>query len=159
VSDLNPAKLHVKHQDSVTPVSPLIPRRYTLTHSDQTGDLFLTIGTDYDQQALNEFQTRLMRDEVLGEWLEGESGPEMHLTCHVSGGPFSFGPAGWRNSIFRRHLPMVIEAMRYGDRALYAERPSLDAAPVLVHFKAWQKRYNITEAYGRPSDYIITEPG
>lgn len=65
----NPNKLHVRFQPGTTPVNPVVPRRYTLTHSDRTGHLFLTIGSDYDGAQISGWYTRWMRDEVLAEWL------------------------------------------------------------------------------------------
>jgi Staygreen protein len=47
LSKFIPEKLSVIYKDSVTATEPVIPRRYTLTHSDITGDLFLTIGVNY----------------------------------------------------------------------------------------------------------------
>jgi hypothetical protein len=49
-------------------------RCYTLTHSDTTGELFLTIGPDFDRAQISGLYTRLMRDEVLAEWREDEDG-------------------------------------------------------------------------------------
>ncbi|MDF2790251.1 MAG: hypothetical protein K0S80_3350 [Neobacillus sp.] len=39
-----PEKISVEYRDGVTIAEPVIPRYYTLTHSDVTGELFLTIG-------------------------------------------------------------------------------------------------------------------
>ena len=58
---LNPDKLHVEYM-GVTPTEPIIPRRYTLTHSDMTADLYLTLGLDFAYHKLTP-----MRDEVMGE--------------------------------------------------------------------------------------------
>ena len=102
--------LHVTFASGATANGPLTPRRYTLTHSDATGDLFLTIGTEYDRVQIAGWYTRLMRDEVLAEWQAGEP-PVLHVHCHVSGG-LVFGTAGWRASIFRQHMPMVLQAFR-----------------------------------------------
>jgi len=68
MSRLKPEKLHVRFAAGVTPDEPITPRRYTLTHSDATGDLYLTIGPDYDRRQISGWYTRLMRDEVLAEW-------------------------------------------------------------------------------------------
>ena len=64
MSRLNPAKLHITFREGAAPDGPLIPRRYTLTHSDQTGDLFLTIGPEVNHAQISGWYTRLMRDEV-----------------------------------------------------------------------------------------------
>ena len=42
--------------------SPQTPRKYTLTHSDRTGRLFLTIDKEYNEQQISGLYTRLMRD-------------------------------------------------------------------------------------------------
>ena len=131
---LNPKKLHVAFKDGVKADSPLTPRRYTLTHSDFTGELFLTIGADFDLAALNKWQTRLMRDEVVGEWCL--DGPTLQLSCHVSGKGLNFGTAGWRYDIFKYRMPLVLKTLRYGDRLLYEAHPKLDTAPILIHFKS-----------------------
>ena len=150
---LNPEKLHVQFADGVTSEGPATPRHYTLTHSDATGDLFLTIGPDYDQQQLGEWQVRLMRDEVLAEWRDDEDGPGLHAHCHVSGA-LSFGPAGWRYAIFRRELPLALEALCFGDQRLFETQPYLKRAPVWIHFHAKQPRYNRTERWGTVADYL-----
>jgi len=152
MSRLAPGKLHVSFQRGLSPEGPVTPRRYTLTHSDATGDLFLTIGAAYQEEQIAGWYTRLMRDEVLAEWLQGEAGLALHVYCHVSGG-LTFGSAAMRDGIFRQELPLVLEALRYGDRALFAANPQLDAAPIYVHFQSDKARYNRVEQWGRPVDY------
>lgn len=149
---LNPDKLHVTFAEPTAPEGPLTPRRYTLTHSDRTGDLFLTIGADYDRQQISGWYTRLMRDEVLAEWGEDDAGPALHVHCHVSGG-LALGPPRFRFDIFQRELPLVLEAIRYGDRRLFESPPELDRAPVWVHLHAVQERYNLVEQWGVPADW------
>ena len=152
MSRLKPENLHVRFVTGVTPAGPVTPRRYTLTHSDATGDLYLTIGLDYDRRQISGWYARLMRDEVLAEWRQEEDGPALHVHCHVSGG-FVLGSAGWRYAIFRRELPLVLEAFRFGDRQLFEIEPGLDGAPIRVHFHATQPRYNSNGLWGVPADY------
>jgi hypothetical protein len=152
MSRLKSEKLHVRFVPDAAPEGPVTPRRYTLTHSDATGDLFLTIGPDYDRKQISGWYTRLMRDEVLAEWREEEDGLALHVHCHVSGG-LIVGSAGWRDAIFQRELPLVLEAFRFGDRRLFETQPELDQAPIWVHFHAKQPRYNRVESWGVPADY------
>ena len=149
---LRPEKLHVTFAPGTRPDDPLIPRAYTLTHSDLTGDLFLTIGPEYDTEQISGLYTRMMRDEVLAEWTRIEEATALHVHCHVSGG-LTLGPAGVRFSIFKRELPLVLEALRYGDRRLFEARPTLDEAAIQVHFHATQRRYDRVERWGVPTDY------
>ncbi len=154
MSRLEPRKLHVRFAAGVTPEGPSAPRRYTLTHSDATGDLFLTIGAEYDREQIAGWYTRLLRDEVLAEWVAEEESPALHVHCHVSGGP-GLGGAAMRDGIFRRELPLVLEAFRYGDAGLFAAQPQLDQAAIRVHFHSHLARYDRVEEWGRPSDYRL----
>jgi len=150
---LNPEKLHVTYLTGATPGHLTLPRRYTLTHSDATGDLYLTIGADYDRQQLRGWQARFMRDEVLAEWRNAADGPALHVDCHVSGG-LVLGPANWRYAIFRQELPLALEAICFGDRKLFQGQPQLTHSPIWVHFHAPQPRYNRVERWGTVGDYL-----
>jgi hypothetical protein len=151
MSHLDPDKLHVTFASGTRANGPLTPRRYTLTHSDATGDLFLTIGSEYDRVQIAGWYTRLMRDEVLAEWQAGEP-PTLHVHCHVSGG-LVVGTAKWRLSIFRQHMPMVLEAFWCGDQGLLEAFPQTARAKIQVHFHARQKRLAGTEMWGVFEDY------
>jgi len=147
MSELHPEKLHVTFHEGTTASELSLPRRYTLTHSDVTGDLFLSIGAEYDHKQISGFYTRLMRDEVLAEILNKQQELFLHVYCHVSGGVV-FGTAGWRNDILHGHMSMVIEALRYGDRALFSAHPEMNGASVKVHFISNRAKYNTTEDWG-----------
>jgi len=150
---LNPNLLHVKFIDGATETGPVSPRVYTLTHSDFTGELFLTIGKDIHISQIKGIYTRLMRDEVLAEWEVSET-VTLHVFCHVSGG-LVFGTARMRYGIFRYHMPMVLEAFRYGDRGILKEHPELEKGRILVHFTARQKKFNHDEVWGVLEEYQV----
>ena len=147
-----PEKLHVKLAPEMNGAN--LPRCYTLTHSDRTGDLFLTIARDYDEETISGWYTRLMRDEVMGEWQEAD-GLCLNIHCHVSGG-IVLGPAIWRDSIFREHLPMVLEAICNGDGDFLSREPNFLHAPIKVHFHAKQEALNRVEVWGRVQDFLVT---
>jgi Staygreen protein len=155
MSRLTPSKLHVTFAGSAKADQLVMPRRYTLTHSDATGDLYLTIGPKYDARQISGLYTRLMRDEVLAEWRRDGDGVALHVFCHVSGG-LIFGSAGMRDEIFRRELPLVLEAFRYGDRVLFEVVPGMDRSPIWVHFMARVERYNRVECWGAAADYRVS---
>jgi hypothetical protein len=149
---LYPEKLHVEFGQGSSPEGPIIPRRYTLTHSDATGDLFLTVDSEYDKKQVSGLYTRFMRDEVLAEWVDEGGSSSLHVYCHVSGG-LVLGRANWRESIFRREMPLVLEAFRYGDRALFESHPKLDDSVIWVHLQR-SKRSKIAR-FGVFSDYRL----
>jgi hypothetical protein len=148
---LNPDKLHVTYLASTTPNRLTLPRRYTLTHSDITGHLFLSVGNEYDIKQISGLYTRLMRDEVLAEFAQ-EDGLVLKVYCHVSGG-FVLGTAMWRYNIFHSELPLALEAIRYGDKTVFEQSPQLDNTLVLIHFKSTDKRFNKVENWGTVADY------
>ena len=149
---LNPENLRINFLPGTTSEGPLITRRYTLTHSDRTGELFLYVGIDYNKYQISGWYTRLMRDEGLAEWKQNEEGDSLHVYLHVSGG-FVFGGAGWRETIFRSELPLVLESIRYDDRNLFITYPELENASVYVHFQSSNQRYSKTEQWGILFDY------
>ncbi|MCJ7470077.1 staygreen family protein [Candidatus Bathyarchaeota archaeon] len=151
---LIPEKLHVKYLYEAKPDTPATPRFYTLTHSDSTGDLFLSIGPAYDKKQISGLYTRLMRDEVLAELKKDSDGFSLNIHCHVSGG-FVFGRAKWRYNIFYSELSLALEAIRFGDKAFFDHDPKLDEISILVHFKSANKKYDKTEKWGTLEDYKL----
>ena len=77
MSKFNSERLSVEYRNGVTATEPIIPRHYTLTHSDLTGELFLTIGTQFAWDKVNPD----MRDEVLGEWKTNGNLLVLHCIC------------------------------------------------------------------------------
>lgn len=151
---LDPNKLHTRFGKGVTPERLSFPRCYTLTHSDATGDLFLTVAPDFERSQISGWYTRLMRDEVLAEWKQENAGALLRVHCHISGG-LVVGSARFRNAIFEHELPLVLEAFRFGDRRLFETHPELDQAPVRVHFHSRHRQYDRVEDWGHCADYAL----
>lgn len=151
---LIPEKLHVKYLPTASSDAQVAPRLYTLTHSDSTGELFLSIGPCYDTKQISGLYKRLKRDEVLAELKKDSAGLSLNVYCHVSGG-LVFGRAKWRYNIFCSELSLALEAIRFGDKTFFDHDPKLDETPVLVHFKSTDKRYNKTEKWGSLGDYKL----
>jgi hypothetical protein len=109
---LHPDKLKVRFLAPCDSTGPETPRKYTLTHSDFSGDLFLTVAAHHDLQQISGLYTRMMRDEVLGEWhIQGII--RLEISLHVSGGVV-LGTRTLRDRIFRRELPLALEEQRIG---------------------------------------------
>ncbi len=150
--ELSPETLHVEMMDGIDRGGFSLPRRYTLTHSDSTGHLFLSVGREFNQKQVSGLYTRLMRDEVLAEWREVGGTFQLHVLCHVSGG-MVLGTAKMRLGIFRQHMRLVLEALCHGDRGIYASDPDLDEARVMVHFCSPDPRVDNIQDYGPLSEY------
>jgi hypothetical protein len=144
---LNPEKLFVEYRDGVTATSPLFPRKYTLTHSDRTAELFLTIGYDYAYDKITE-----QRDEVLGEWTNSKYGLLYSTYVYVDS-PTNPAFTPKRDEVFRRELPLALEAIRYGDAPLFKSNPYLDNIPIITYFVSSDPYYNRMEYWGTFLDY------
>lgn len=142
MSKFNQEKLSVVFIDDVTPFDPIVQRRYTLTHSDMTAEFFLTIGSDYDYDKLSQ-----LRDEVLGEWIKTDDKYFYHIYLHVDG-QLNQVMTAIRNTVFRRELPLAIEAIHYGDKEFFNKHPELNNAPIIVHFNSSIPNFNKIENWG-----------
>ncbi|AKA68725.1 hypothetical protein CSCA_1600 [Clostridium scatologenes] len=145
---LNPEKLFVKFKDGVNSVGPIILRRYTLTHSDKTAELFLVIGLTYAYENIT-----AQRDEVLAEWKFVNNQYVLNVFCYV-GGENNKNKAALRYKIFVRELPLALEAICYGDRKFFEIHPVLKKSPIIVRFESVYPQYNNIKYFGMPKDYL-----
>lgn len=148
LSKFQPERLSVEYRDGVTATAPIIPRRYTLTHSDTTGQLFLTLGTHYAWDLLNP-----IRDEVLGTWMP--NGSCFCVYVYIDHGEFDERTAKKRNEVFRRELPLALTAIRYGDRFLFAKYPALDDASLIIHFVSSYPPFARQENWGTFRNFSV----
>jgi hypothetical protein len=144
---LNPEKLFVEFRQGVTPTEPIIPRRYTLTHSDLTAELFLTIGQEYAVDKIT-----AMRDEVLAEWKKQNNQYVFPVHLDVDG-QSTLDRAAIRNAVFRRELSLALEAIRYGDRRFFVAHPNLDQVPIFIYFHSAIPQFNVVENWDTFADY------
>jgi hypothetical protein len=141
---LNPENLYVNFGVGTGETKPIIPRKYTLTHS---GDLFLTIASKYDYDKIND-----MRDEVLAEWVLTNNEYVLMVNVIVDKEK-NLVMSAVRNSTFGKELPLALQALRYGDREFFVENSNLDKASIYVKFNSIYPLFNRQEIWGTPSDY------
>jgi hypothetical protein len=157
MSLFNPSKLMITYLAPVTPQRPLEGRKYTLTHSDDTGELFLSIGCQYDSKAIN----ILMRDEVLAEWIPQMGEFQLFGRVYISNGEYDEKYAQVRYMIFKKELNLAIKAMVYGDQSLYSCFPWLLDSPIYIQFDSIFPQFHQILYYGTPRQYlsaIYSEP-
>ena len=144
---LNTENLQVNFGMGTGETEPIIPRKYTLTHSDITGELFLTIAAKYDYEKISD-----MRDEVLAEWsmIYNEYALMVNVMVDKENNPVM---SAVRNNIFVKELPLALQAIRYGDRKFFRANPYLDKAPIYIKFNSVYPMFNRLELWGTPSNY------
>jgi hypothetical protein len=150
MSLFNPSKLTVTVIPPVTTCRPIEGRRYTLTHSDQTGQLFLSIGPHYDATMVNSN----IRDEVIAEWLPLNGEYHLYGRVYISRGEYDETYAKVRFMIFQKELSLAIKAMVYGDQSFYSYFPWLLDAPIYIQFDSIYPAYNQILYYGTPRQYL-----
>jgi len=143
---LDPEKLYVEFRPGVTMTEPILGRKYTLTHSDMTAELFLTIGLQFAYDKITS-----MRDDVLAEWRIANQGLFLYVYVYIG----NFEPAinAIRNAIFRRELPLALEAIVYGDHKFFMVHHQLVNSPLWIYFDSQDPNYNRFEYWGTVKDY------
>lgn len=150
MSKFKPEKLHVKYIAPATSFEPIDRRKYTLTHSDQTGELFLSIGNTYDYQAIN----YAMRDEVLADWITSNGEYLLYGKVYVSNGEFDKNMARIRYMIFKKELDLALTGIIYGDSSFFTSYPWLLDAPIYIQFASIYPEFNKLEYQGTPRKYL-----
>lgn len=149
--EFKPEKLFVTFKNGVQEIGPIIVRTYTMTHSDETEDLFVTVGLVYDYDKITN-----VRDEVLAEWVKENGKYKVNVYVHLDG-ENNDEETKIRDKIFRNELPLALTAIRYADRKIFTENKELDNAPITVYFNSRLKEYNKIEDWGIFKDYICVK--
>ncbi|MEG2740020.1 staygreen family protein [Clostridium sp.] len=146
---INPQKVFTEYRDKVTKVSPIKGRKYTMTHSDETADLFVTVGLNYAEDKVSK-----IRDEVRLEWVEEEGKLILYGEVLIDGEGIS-GNERIRNNIFMKEMPLALQSVRYGDRELFKNNEHLDCAIILIHFKSDIPKYDRVCNFGSMEMYRV----
>lgn len=139
---LYPQKVFVQYRDIMKPYEPVMDRKYTITHSDITAELFVFVATNYAED-----QITSMRDEVRVAWEQYKKGLALFGSVIVDGNGV-IGNANIRNKIFYSEMPTALQALRQADRFLFDKEPNLDNTPVFIHFISSNPIYDKTYDFG-----------
>ncbi|MED3623603.1 staygreen family protein [Neobacillus thermocopriae] len=153
MSILIPTKLTTTYQPPVTKFRPVEGRKYTLTRSEVTGELFLTIGTEYNYHAINQG----FRDEVLAEWVPRMGEFSLNGRVLVSDGNFDENYARVRFMIFQKDVNVALKAIVYGDKDFFTNFPWLLDAPIHIKFESNFAQFNHVLYYGTPRQFLYNE--
>lgn len=147
--EMNPQKVFAQYRQTMRPYEPVADRKYTITHSDITAELFVFIADTYAED-----QVTAMRDEVRIEWKQNENGIVLTGSVIVDA-PGISGIPDIRYQIFYREMPTALQALRQADRFLFDNYPVLDNAPVYIRFISSNPEYNKTYDFGFIGNYKI----
>lgn len=146
---LDPNRVYTEFRNGVCQTKPVYGRKYTVTHSDETAELFVTIGMTYAQDKIGP-----IHDEVLLTFTKDGRKPILLGNVLVDGKGIT-GDANMRNTIFIREMPTALQAIRYADRKLFDTYKCLDNLPILIMFQSTNKEFNRVHDFGTMRDYKI----
>ncbi len=144
---LNPQKVFVQYRDTMSPYEPVRNRKYTITHSDITAELFVFVAARYAED-----QITTMHDEVKIAWEQYKNGLILLGEVLVDSKDVA-GNASIRNKIFYKEMPTALQALRQADRFLFENAPYLDDTPVIIHFISSNPIYDKTYDFGAIGKY------
>ncbi|PLT29356.1 staygreen family protein [Peribacillus deserti] len=150
MATFNPKHLITTYMPMTTSFMPADGRKYTLTHSDRTGDLFLSIGAEYNSKAINQS----LRDEVIAEWVPQMGQYVLAGKVYVGGNEHSENDAKIRFTIFEQEMDLALEAIIYGDQAFFEYFPWLLDSPIYIHFESVYPICNKMLYFGTPRQFL-----
>ncbi|MBP2239882.1 hypothetical protein J2Z40_000435 [Cytobacillus eiseniae] len=150
MSNWDPAKISVNYLPPATEFRPVDRRKYTWTQSKTTEESFLSIGYQYDYNAIH----MKYRDEVLAEWIPQMGQYVLSGKLFISDNTFDEKYARIRFMIFEREVKMALAAMINGDRTFFANYPWLLDSPIYIHFQSNFEEYNKMIYFETPRQYL-----
>ncbi|MFE8694927.1 staygreen family protein [Cytobacillus sp. FJAT-53684] len=150
MSNWDPMRITVLYLPPATEFRPVDRRKYTWTQSKTTGESFLSIGYDYD---FNAIQVEY-RDEVLAEWIPQMGQYVLSGKIFISDESFDEKYAKIRFMIFQREARQALAAMIYGDRTFFSNYPWLLDSPIYIHFQSNYHEFNKIIYYETPRQYL-----
>lgn len=148
------SRVHVEYRDGVTRRSPLKGRKYTVTHSDDTGELYVTVGLTHAIDKVGP-----LRDEVFLDFELNGRQPAFYGTVLIDSANLPEESKKFvkdsqkRTDIFLREMPIALRAIRSADRQLFEQIPKLDTIPVYIWFQSDSNTYNKLYDFGTMADY------
>lgn len=149
MKELSPQKIFVQYRNAMQPYEPVAGRKYTITHSDITADLFVFIADTYAEDQVTD-----MQDEVRVKWAQNDKGLFL-IGSVIVDAPGVSGNPDIRYLIFYREMPTALQALRQADRFLFEQYPVLDNTPVYIRFLSDHSEYNNTYDFGAIGNYKL----
>jgi len=132
-----------------------LPRKYTSIHNDDTREVFISIGHEYNKLLLDTDEAKNVQSQVIGYWKLNDDKYEIHLRVLVS--TEQNPQSEIRNKIFCEELGYVLEGIAYAEIPLLNRNPRLGNTPIYIHFKSMDPKYNRTE-YWHKLAYWLPKP-
>jgi hypothetical protein len=149
---LNPLLLPIFYESKEIITNFSLPRKYTSTHDDETKQIFMGIGKNYNQILLSSDEVVKVESQVVGKWIKKNGKYQIHLTVLVSTeqNPQPF----FRNKVFCEEMSPVLEGIAFAETALLNLHPKLGRTKIFIHFKSIDPKYDRVEYWKRLNYWV-----
>lgn len=142
-------RVFVEFRDDVTAKDPILGRKYTVTHSDDTADIYVTVGLAFAEDKFSP-----IRDELLLSFRYLNRQMQLFGSVLIDSEEFE-GDSAMRTEIFLREIPNALRAIRYADRDFFEVYPGLDLLPIYIWFQSQNDEFNQLYDFGTMRDYAL----
>ena len=146
--EFDPNNVRVEFRDRVSQVGPIIGRQYTVTHNDETAELYVVIGTQIAEDTIDE----AMRDDVLLS-IRINDGKLLLVGSVLVSSVEQEAYAVKRNQMFKEEMPLALKGIRLADDTLYLHNMELDDVPIYLWFESNLEEYDQWYYYGTMKEY------
>lgn len=141
---LDSSLLPITYESSKIITSLSLPRKYTGIYNDNTKQLFINIGHNYDMKLIN---SDTDQSRIIGKWVKKHDRYQIYFTVLVS--TKKNPDAKTRKQMFCSRLGLILEGFVFAETALLQSRPALGATKIFIYFKSNNQKYERTEYWHR----------
>ncbi|KGX92573.1 hypothetical protein N781_14665 [Pontibacillus halophilus JSM 076056 = DSM 19796] len=145
----NPNAVYVQYRPDIHHFTPYLERKYTLTHSDETAQLFLTVSKQFAYDTLNP-----ERDEVFATWIPNYEGVVFQGSVFVGDESIPRQRQFRRYTIFHKEMETALRSIFYGERWLLQAYPFLLYSPIHIQFNSNLPYYHQNLFFGYVYQYV-----
>lgn len=154
--ELQPLLLPIIYESSDTTKHLSLPRKYTSTHNDDTRQVYIGIGHEYNEYLLDTDEVKNVESQVIGYWKYNKKSLKYEIHLRVIVSTDKNPQSEMRNKIFCKELGYVLQGIAYAEIPLLTRYPKLGNTRIYIHFKSIDPEYNRIE-YWHKLDYWLPQ--
>ncbi|WMJ81790.1 staygreen family protein [Clostridium sp. MB40-C1] len=139
--------MHKLEVNIINNIQDPLKRKYTLTHSDETGIRYLFINNKFTEEKFD-----VLMDQVVGEWNLVNNKFIFKASCPLSCEASKYS-ADERYKIFKSHITRALKAIICGDKPYILANDYLTESKIYVFYMYSTENY-IVEDLGLVSEYL-----
>lgn len=144
---LNPLLCPITYECANTIVNFSLPRKYTNIHNDNTQEVLISVGKNYNSIMLASPEAVNLETQITGKWCKKNEKYIIVLDAIVSS---TKNPvAAIRNTIICKEFDLVLEAIALAETALLKLHPKLGNTKIYIKFHSIDKKYDRVEYWGK----------